>query len=536
MHTDARAAASAREVDARAYTVGADIVFAPGEYRPASSDGRRLLAHELTHVLQQRNPGAVRLRSTLMRADPDAVRQVTKLGPVAGAAIQFFPTQVTDTRVGPVAAQGGLLSHGMSRLSVIVGENLTPRILAREILPLWTTATPFTPAGGAPVPLGALTEEQLAQGLLVYNRYYLGLPSMTQWRAGLQFPLPVDIDAGTGVATVNLDLIRSLAGTFDAAWAPLLDQRAAATAAPPAATVQADVAAFLTATAGALERGMALGVRAITNAQANLPFIREAFSQLGAGGFDVALAMMDELVNRDISLLAAQRDGAAILAVVRAALAAAPAGLSAAQQQSLTRANTMLAAVAGAVAVGPSAAAPTRPEKIVTVDTVKLAGSSFTPATQVAVASAIYAQCNVRFVHGIDATATPAQTTAWLGADNLLAVSPPCASISSEERAMLNGATAAFGLNARLRAFFVNDLTGFNASGYSKPPFCATGAGAPFRNVAVIANSGDDSTLAHEAGHILLNSGAHPTGSIMQPRPRPNEIADPQCTTIYANV
>ena len=54
VHTDARAAASARAVGARAYTVGRDVVFGPGEYRPATAGGRRLLAHELVHVVQQR--------------------------------------------------------------------------------------------------------------------------------------------------------------------------------------------------------------------------------------------------------------------------------------------------------------------------------------------------------------------------------------------------------------------------------------------------------------------------------------------------
>jgi hypothetical protein len=52
VHDDARAAASARAVNARAYTVGADVVFGRGEYRPGA-DGRRLLAHELAHVVQQ---------------------------------------------------------------------------------------------------------------------------------------------------------------------------------------------------------------------------------------------------------------------------------------------------------------------------------------------------------------------------------------------------------------------------------------------------------------------------------------------------
>ena len=45
--------AAARAVGARAFTVGRDIVFAAGEYAPHTQAGRRLLAHELTHVLQQ---------------------------------------------------------------------------------------------------------------------------------------------------------------------------------------------------------------------------------------------------------------------------------------------------------------------------------------------------------------------------------------------------------------------------------------------------------------------------------------------------
>jgi hypothetical protein len=54
VHTDAQAAASARAVQAHAYTVGSHIVFGEGRYRPETDDGRRTLAHELTHVVQQR--------------------------------------------------------------------------------------------------------------------------------------------------------------------------------------------------------------------------------------------------------------------------------------------------------------------------------------------------------------------------------------------------------------------------------------------------------------------------------------------------
>ncbi|HJQ34602.1 MAG TPA: DUF4157 domain-containing protein [Pyrinomonadaceae bacterium] len=54
VHTDAKAAESARELNANAYTVGHDIVFGAGKYAPGTQAGGRLLSHELTHVLQQR--------------------------------------------------------------------------------------------------------------------------------------------------------------------------------------------------------------------------------------------------------------------------------------------------------------------------------------------------------------------------------------------------------------------------------------------------------------------------------------------------
>ena len=53
VHADARAAESARAVDATAYTVGRDVVFAAGRYAPRTDAGRQLLAHELAHVVQQ---------------------------------------------------------------------------------------------------------------------------------------------------------------------------------------------------------------------------------------------------------------------------------------------------------------------------------------------------------------------------------------------------------------------------------------------------------------------------------------------------
>jgi Domain of unknown function (DUF4157) len=55
VHTDATASDSARSVQAHAYTVGSDVVFQAGKYAPESDSGKHMLAHELTHVVQQRS-------------------------------------------------------------------------------------------------------------------------------------------------------------------------------------------------------------------------------------------------------------------------------------------------------------------------------------------------------------------------------------------------------------------------------------------------------------------------------------------------
>ena len=70
VHTDPGAAESAREIGARAYTVGGHIVFGGGEYAPAIPEGRSLLAYELAHVVQAR--GASDPQPVLRRAPSSA--------------------------------------------------------------------------------------------------------------------------------------------------------------------------------------------------------------------------------------------------------------------------------------------------------------------------------------------------------------------------------------------------------------------------------------------------------------------------------
>ena len=55
VHNDSRAHESAQSVNAHAYTVGSNVVFQRDKYDPGSAEGKTMLAHELTHVIQQRS-------------------------------------------------------------------------------------------------------------------------------------------------------------------------------------------------------------------------------------------------------------------------------------------------------------------------------------------------------------------------------------------------------------------------------------------------------------------------------------------------
>ncbi|WP_298734426.1 DUF4157 domain-containing protein [uncultured Chitinophaga sp.] len=100
VHNDARAHASARAVHAAAYTVGSTITFGAGQYQPGTAAGRRLLAHELTHVVQQQQAAATPQAASL------------KLGAPAGAAEQEA-SRIADAigeqgSLPPVTAQPAL--------------------------------------------------------------------------------------------------------------------------------------------------------------------------------------------------------------------------------------------------------------------------------------------------------------------------------------------------------------------------------------------------------------------------------------------
>ena len=105
VHTDEKAAESAQSVQAHAYAAGRHLVFNKGQYTPGSREGMRLLAHELTHVVQQaprRMSGAARESSELSDHSP-AVNATAGAGTVlrdkqAGAGSAKLSIKTTGTK------------------------------------------------------------------------------------------------------------------------------------------------------------------------------------------------------------------------------------------------------------------------------------------------------------------------------------------------------------------------------------------------------------------------------------------------------
>ncbi len=98
VHTDGNAALSANAVNARAYTIGQDVVFGQGQYAPGSASGCQLMAHELTHVVQQ-DSSASALQSSVQISQPsdpaeqeaETVSQAVSAGTAAEAISSAAP-------------------------------------------------------------------------------------------------------------------------------------------------------------------------------------------------------------------------------------------------------------------------------------------------------------------------------------------------------------------------------------------------------------------------------------------------------------
>ncbi|HEX6552913.1 MAG TPA: DUF4157 domain-containing protein [Ktedonobacteraceae bacterium] len=106
IHADSRASTSTYAVSALAYTVGEDVVFRTGKYTPETTEGKRLLAHELTHVLQQEKMlQGESLQEVGLPQDNPVVPQ--QMAPGINRPIAFMQRQGDNDNNGDDNDQGG---------------------------------------------------------------------------------------------------------------------------------------------------------------------------------------------------------------------------------------------------------------------------------------------------------------------------------------------------------------------------------------------------------------------------------------------
>ena len=130
IHTGGQASESARNLGAQAYTVGNNIVFGSGKYAPGESSGKQLIAHELTHVVQQSGSGGKKLnrsksRKKLAQPASDRTKKVQrKRMQIGDIDADFQPRVVLETAFqapgGRVTARRGIKTdnngHGVAQL------------------------------------------------------------------------------------------------------------------------------------------------------------------------------------------------------------------------------------------------------------------------------------------------------------------------------------------------------------------------------------------------------------------------------------
>ncbi|MEE8524567.1 MAG: DUF4157 domain-containing protein, partial [Thermoanaerobaculia bacterium] len=113
VHTDARAASTASGLEAQAFTVGSDLFFAQGRFRPDMASGKRLLAHELTHTIQQQGRRTALARQRIQRLPDDQAATCDAESPAMPAPAEWYADPLlAKIRVDPPGANNFLIAFG----------------------------------------------------------------------------------------------------------------------------------------------------------------------------------------------------------------------------------------------------------------------------------------------------------------------------------------------------------------------------------------------------------------------------------------
>ena len=140
VHTDGGAAEGARAVQARAYTMGRDIVFGTGQYAPDTEDGKRLLAHELSHVVQQGGGAGERSIQRCPDAATDA-QYDTKAAAVKSHAVYTGLAGAAKTNADKIITDGKPKNNCVYYIDKLKLLFDTPEATAAESTTMWEGET-----------------------------------------------------------------------------------------------------------------------------------------------------------------------------------------------------------------------------------------------------------------------------------------------------------------------------------------------------------------------------------------------------------
>lgn len=203
VHADRQAAEAARAVNARAFTLGRDIVFGTGEYQPRASEGKKLLAHELAHVVQQGSetnnmagPQAMIQRDdiTQMSITPQYARGLSDED--LEEQVQIIATQTLEFEFPGTSTLGDEEEVTRSNLSLLQeeqGRRQRQRALERRRRNRAVTATSITPSHAE-----ALSDEDLREQMQI----------LSDQLAGLEFLGTPGVEGEEEVARSNFSLLQ----------------------------------------------------------------------------------------------------------------------------------------------------------------------------------------------------------------------------------------------------------------------------------------------------------------------------------------
>ncbi len=169
VHDDSHAARAAEALNARAFTLGRNIVFGPGEYKQGTASGRKLLAHELTHVMQQESGN--------------------------GQVLQRQPASVTETALTPAPSPTPTPTAGGR-----------PSQSLPTTIKFWVNAfIPDTLSGAMRVPGGPLAGQTMFEGPFTWSDCFItdnrGFDSRRSASSRTHVEAEVDVATGTVSST-----------------------------------------------------------------------------------------------------------------------------------------------------------------------------------------------------------------------------------------------------------------------------------------------------------------------------------------------